>query len=263
MQTTINNTPQPSYISLYVGISLFFLGILGILSLLSAEELLPEDIKQMLLERFSLSTIKLIIVGNSAVQLLIMVIVGTLLYKRMGFRVPLIESFFSPSANVSQIQLKTIITHGLLGGVIAGGGISILSILFMPFLPEAYQEASNSVQLPVIARFLFGGITEEILIRFGLMTLLTWLFSLIATTKPPIIYWLGIILAAVLFGLGHLPILVSIVPDPTPLLYFFIIAANGVAGLIFGYLYWKNGLESAMLAHIMAHVAMLGASLFG
>ena len=31
---------------------------------------------------------------------------------------------------------------------------------------------------------------------------------------------------------------------------------NGVAGVAFGYLYWRHGLEAAMLGHMSAHVVM-------
>ncbi|MDB4228189.1 CPBP family glutamic-type intramembrane protease [Flavobacteriaceae bacterium] len=38
---------------------------------------------------------------------------------------------------------------------------------------------------------------------------------------------------------------------------------NSVGGIIFGWIYWKKGLESAMIAHIFAHILMiLGESIF-
>ena len=52
-------------------------------------------------------------------------------------------------------------------------------------------------------------------------------------------------------------------PEATFALTLYVIVANSVFGLIAGYLYWKRGLESAMLAHMLAHVVMLTASHFG
>jgi membrane protease YdiL (CAAX protease family) len=37
----------------------------------------------------------------------------------------------------------------------------------------------------------------------------------------------------------------------------YVIIGNSVGGLVFGWLYWKKGLESAFIAHIFAHVAMV------
>ena len=34
----------------------------------------------------------------------------------------------------------------------------------------------------------------------------------------------------------------------------FVIGANTAFGLLFGYLFWRYGLESAMIAHAVAHV---------
>jgi hypothetical protein len=31
---------------------------------------------------------------------------------------------------------------------------------------------------------------------------------------------------------------------------------NGIAGIAYGYLYWKRGLEAAMLAHMSTHLIM-------
>jgi membrane protease YdiL (CAAX protease family) len=54
-----------------------------------------------------------------------------------------------------------------------------------------------------------------------------------------------------------------LVPQATAALIVFVVAANSLFGLIAGYLYWKKGLESAMIAHMLAHVVMLTASYFG
>ncbi len=52
-------------------------------------------------------------------------------------------------------------------------------------------------------------------------------------------------------------------PEATHALTLFVIVGNSAFGLIAGYLYWKKGLESAMLAHMLAHVVMFTASYFG
>lgn len=70
--------------------------------------------------------------------------------------------------------------------------------------------------------------------------------------------WIAIVLAAVLFGLGHLPITGTLTAITLAVIARAILL-NGVPGIIFGWLYKKKGLESAMLAHfstdIIIHVA--------
>jgi hypothetical protein len=43
----------------------------------------------------------------------------------------------------------------------------------------------------------------------------------------------------------------------------FVIVANSVFGIVAGYLYWKFGLESAIIAHILGHVVLALASYAG
>jgi hypothetical protein len=63
------------------------------------------------------------------------------------------------------------------------------------------------------------------------------------------------ILAAVLFGLGRLPILTLLVPL-TPLVIARTVVLNGLLGIIFGWLYWKRGLEAAMISHFSADIVL-------
>ena len=72
------------------------------------------------------------------------------------------------------------------------------------------------------------------------------------------------ILAAVLFGLGHLPATATFLPL-TPLVITRAILLNGIGGMIFGWLYWKRGLEAAMVSHFSADIVLhvLFASIVG
>ena len=106
----------------------------------------------------------------------------------------------------------------------------------------------------------YGGIVEEVLLRLFLLTLLGWLGCLIvrcrAETLPPLLFWLANVLTTVIFGLGHLPATAAM---GIPLDTFVVtraIVLNGIAGLAFGWLYWKHGLESAMVAHFTADIVL-------
>jgi membrane protease YdiL (CAAX protease family) len=64
-------------------------------------------------------------------------------------------------------------------------------------------------------------------------------------------FWTANIIVAILFGLGHLPS-ASLVLPITPLVVAAALLLNGVAGIAFGYLYRKRGLEAAMIGHFCA-----------
>lgn len=106
----------------------------------------------------------------------------------------------------------------------------------------------------------YGAIGEEILMRLFLMTLFVWIsFKIKAKKKKPTVIgvWIAIILTALIFGAAHLPILAS-VTELTIVLVIRTIVLNGVGGVVFGWLFWKKGLESAMLAHFSASLILHG-----
>ncbi len=91
------------------------------------------------------------------------------------------------------------------------------------------------------------------------MTLLVWVFFKIKKTKdgkPTIIgIWLAIIKSSVLFGLGHLPVAGTYIAI-TPVTVTEAIINNGIVGIICGWLYWKKGLESAMIGHFSSDIVL-------
>ena len=109
--------------------------------------------------------------------------------------------------------------------------------------------------LGLLASF-YGGITEELLTRLFLVSFFAWLLS--PFLRGAGLYWFAIIVAAILFGASHLPATALLLPL-TPVVVTRAIVLNGIAGVAFGVLYWRYGLEAAMLGHfisdLLLHVA--------
>lgn len=237
-----------------LGVILTILGVIGVTSILTMEIPLPPEAEAILKENFTAYQIKLLLLVNPILMLLVAVVVGTVLYDTIGLQVPIIEAAVGLR---SKVDLLDLFIYGSIGGVVAGILISVVGFIFHPLLPTEFLELSASLKPTLAARFLYGGLTEEILMRFGLMTLIVWGVSKIFNGTKPIVYWIGIITAAIIFALGHFPIVFQTVESPSPALWAYILIGNTLGGLIFGWLYWKKGLESAFLAHIFAHVVMI------
>jgi len=243
-----------------LGITLFFIGFIGILSTLTMDLVFPEKIQIVIDKMFTPWEFKLISLINPTILLLIFVIIGTIIYDKVNFKLPIIESLISKK-KVS--DKNEIIKYGIIGGVISGILMTLISVIFTPFLPIEFIEIGEKFKPGIITKFLYGGLTEEILIRFGLMSLIVWVIFKITGKLNPIIYWIGIIISAIVFGFGHLPLVYTLIETPTTELLLYIILGNSVGGIIFGWIYWKKGLESAMIAHIFAHILMIiGESIF-
>lgn len=109
-----------------------------------------------------------------------------------------------------------------------------------------------------ITGVLYGGIVEEILLRWGLMTLLAWLlwrlFQRGQGAPRAWIMWTAIVASALLFGAGHLPAAAVLYGGLTPPVIVRIVGLNSVLGIGFGWLFWRYSLEAAMLSHAAWHV---------
>ena len=194
---------------------------------------------------------------QSIILFAIAILVGLTLYKRVGFKIPILEGWLE-GKEVGN-YFKSILGISVELGVLAGVLIILFSFIFTS-ASSILQGAELTV--PVWKSFLasfYGGIGEEILFRLFVMTVIVWIFYKIKKTpegKPTTVgIWLAIIITAILFGVGHLPITGSIITI-TPMVIARAIVLNGIGAIIFGWLYWKKGLESAMISHFSADIVL-------
>jgi membrane protease YdiL (CAAX protease family) len=88
------------------------------------------------------------------------------------------------------------------------------------------------------------------------MTLLAWLGGLLwrngAGRPTKAVFWMAIIVSGIIFGWAHIDDKIS---NPeiqaSPGAFATVMSVNTVFGVILGLLYWKQGLESAILAHFL------------
>ena len=203
---------------------------------------------------------------QNAVMFAIVILVGLLAANQVGLGLPILEAKLQGEP-VGQ-KIKAFLLPSILLGIIGSAFVILLDVLvFNPLLMTELgekaatlnQEALQPAAWKGLLASLYGGIDEEILLRLGLMSILVWLGRFISKTeegRPTLtVLWLSIILAAVLFGLGHLPATAAIFPI-TPLVILRAITLNGLIGIAFGYLYFKYGLEAAMLSHFTADIVL-------
>jgi hypothetical protein len=239
-----------------LGLLLFAIGMCGVFSMLLMDisALIPAEISA----KISPDKLKFIMLGNPTIILILMIVLGLYTHEKANLAVPQLQSFLTKEPPFISFLAQAKI--GILGGILAGILILAVTKIITPYVSAEYIAMGEKMNPPVLTRFLYGGLLEEIYIRFGLMSGLVLLFSKISKNLIDTVYWAAISVAAILFGMGHLPLVFQLNPNPSMVLVGFIIVGNSLAGLIFGYLYWKKGLEAAFVAHIFAHVTMLAAA---
>ena len=189
---------------------------------------------------------------NPLVLMLIAVVVGAALAHRVGLR-----SVLAGTATAAGSRRVAAIAGG--AGLALGVAVAAIDALVARLLGPAWQElvaAAPSHASATVMGVFYGGVAEELMLRWGVMSLVAWAWvSMLrtqASTGPMIV---AIITAALVFAAGHLPALATQL-DLTPAIAARTLVLNGIAGLLYGWLFWRHHLEAAMLAHACSHLGL-------
>jgi membrane protease YdiL (CAAX protease family) len=194
---------------------------------------------------------------SNGILFAVFIFVGLYLSKSVGLGLPILEGWLA-GKEVKE-NFKSIFVISILLGILLGLLIIGLAFLFsalgvpmiiIPVIPPLWQR---------LLLCFYGGINEEIALRLFLMTILVWIAYKLKRTadgKPSNLgVWLAIIISAIMFGIGHLPMAARLTTI-TPLVVIQGVLLNGIAGIVFGWLYWKKGLEAAILSHFSTDIVI-------
>jgi hypothetical protein len=140
-------------------------------------------------------------------------------------------------------------------------GIFLLGVeLVTPILLEGIGAERNQTLSFFINRFpgavIMGGITEELLFRWGFMSVVTfilWKAVRGERSQPQAwLIWSGIVVAALLFGASHLPAVFTLYGSSPPIVLFTLLG-NAAPAIVFGWIFWQYSIEAAMITHGFAH----------
>ncbi len=157
--------------------------------------------------------------------------------------------FFANKVNLSiYTKNQRWIVPALGGGILAG-----VLLVFFQFIVFPQQSVPHPSWALGLLASLYGAINEEVLTRLLLMSSVVWCLQKGTRSTQESTYWLAIIVTALLFGAGHLPAAFKVLGD-TYAVMIQILLLNSIAGVIFGYLFWRYNLVAAMLAHFVADI---------
>lgn len=193
--------------------------------------------------------------------LILSVTLGTLLYDKVNLKLPILEGLIDKN---KKIKKSGILRYGFFGGLITGALIMLVILVFIPLLGFPLAGTWGYLKVNMVARVFDGAITSEILNRFGLMTFLVWLMYKITGRLTPKMYLIAIVISMIPTAIGNfvftadrminsgIPIMEGIV---LLLVYNLLLSAAG--NVVFGWLYWKKGLESAIIAHVLSMIIIM------
>jgi len=238
-----------------------FLALLGLLAALLSLPYVYGLLGDVLIEArlelgLSESIYNAILIGQAAIIYAFAALIGGLFYRRAGFRVPLLERIFGQDEEKRNLKSWFLWSAGT-GFALAVVIITGDYIFYKLGSPLSLFETELPAWWTGLLAAFSAGIGEELLMRFLLMTLLTLMFLKLFRMPSTAAVWSAIILVALVFGALHLPPTAELV-ELSSLIIVRAMLLNGIAGIAFGLLYWKRGLESAMVAHILTDVIVHG-----
>lgn len=201
--------------------------------------------------------VRSLLLVNPLILLTVGAVVGAVFAHRSGLRSAL------AGAADARLDAPTAVATGFALAAVLVGTDAALADHLGPAWRQLVAASDAEPWLPRLALgVLYGGLTEEVLLRWGLMSLVVWSASrLIRRTGDAAgpardgVVWFGIVVSAAVFAVGHLPALSQSVEPSGPIVAR-TLGLNGLAGLAYGWLFWRRSLESAMLAHATTHVGL-------
>jgi hypothetical protein len=249
---------------------LFFLlwGIasFGLIAILPYDISLQKNSPQFTHLSLPLPVILLIQVGIQILILGLLTGVGLWLAEPLDLGAPKLESWLEGKISIRDYY-SSIILIVLIGLAVSALVFFVDIAILNPMIRGSLQSSGlklTSIATPpiwegLLASF-YGGFTEEILLRLFLMTSLAWVGKKLFNRRNRLptggVMWISNLLAALVFGLSHLPSAISIGLPMTSLVIARILILNGLPGVVYGWLYWKQGLGSAMLAHLSSDILL-------
>lgn len=247
--------PTPSYWKRFLPV--WAVGVLGVLALWLQEPpaALLERAPQ--LRQLPVAGVKALLLVNPLLIMTVLAAIGAALAHRVDLRSRLAGH---PHAELAPVQA---LLAGLGVAVVLAGADAALAGSLGEEWRRVVAQAQSAPPWPALAiGMLYGGLAEEVMMRWGLMTLVAWGLwrlgqrSSAATTRPSHrVMWAAIGLSALVFALAHLPA-VAQSAALTPALVARTLALNAIGGVVYGWLFWRRGLECAMLAHASTHVGL-------
>lgn len=246
-------TCEPGFARRFLAV--WMVGLTGLLALLTQEP--PAHLIEgtPALRDLPDGVLRLLLLVNPLILVTVAAAVGAWFAHRVGLRSAL------AGAAEARVDAPASVAIGLALAAVLLGADAVLADHLGPAWQQVVAAAEAQPGLSRLALgVLYGGLTEEVLLRWGLMSLIVWAASRVsrracdALGRPRHgVVWFGITTSAAVFAIGHLPALSQSVELSGPIVAR-TLALNGLAGLAYGWLFWRRGLESAMLAHATSHV---------
>lgn len=108
-------------------------------------------------------------------------------------------------------------------------------------------------QTGILSRVFYGGVLEEVIFRWGLLSLFVWIFQLVGLNNSFSLYT-SVFIASLLFAIAHIPSIKLVATEPKKEMYIYTIVGNLWVSVCASVSFIKSGLLAAIIVHILFHI---------
>ncbi|MEC4819581.1 MAG: CPBP family intramembrane glutamic endopeptidase, partial [Scytonema sp. PMC 1069.18] len=216
---------------------------------------------------FSIEVLMLVNAGINAVLCVVLAGIGLWIASRLGLGLPLIEDALNETYDRKKIMRFGAIAI-LAGLVVSALIIALDAVVFLQPLTRILEPPGIDLTSSrptfwkgILAAFSAGVVEETIYRLFGL-SLLIWVGFRLRKTDDgyplSVVFLVANVIIAVVFGVSHISNLAMFDVELTTPIVIRLVVLNGLGALIFGWLYWRFGLETAVVAHVVTDIILQG-----
>ncbi|WP_114521380.1 CPBP family intramembrane metalloprotease [Altererythrobacter sp. ZODW24] len=220
-------------------ITLLVLALIGVASLgvIPLEEMLPDGVE----------VLRAVLLIQPAVLAIGATFLGWWAAPKVGLDAPVIGGL------TGEGDWKAALAKAALPAAIVAAIVAAVLVTYARVTVGEFPDDPAAEGLPLAPRLLYGGISEEVISRWAILSvIMLGLIKIKVSTMTS--FWIANLLAALLFAIGHFGVLFGVVESPSAFLITAVVIGNMVPGLLFGWLFASRGLEAAMLAHAGGHL---------
>ncbi|STX52660.1 Uncharacterised protein [Legionella busanensis] len=228
---------------------LFFLALPGVYIAIPRliHLLLPHNSKE-LKSRFTR-----IVTVQTLIMVLLMSAAGSILSLVTGLGDPILNGLLQGQSILGLIDIIPVLIATTLG-------LIFFLFLYYGVASKLLDTTTLTVMRTLRATFgidgclLYGGVVEEILVRWGLINVITFFAFLYTGDKQPLLIWLAILISGLVVTIGHLPAFIAAGCLTTQRFIYVMLLLHMTQAIIFGWIFWHYGILSVIFAHMLFYL---------
>ena len=191
---------------------------------------------------------KIILINLLSKGLLISLVacsIGSYMAPKVGLGAPFIEA-------VAYLENPHVILWYQMAPIVLHTFYVLLGMMFLQYLfISRHVSTTRYFEMPFTSKVLLEGVVEEIVFRWGLVSVLARILTKEFILDPNLAIIIAIFLAAVGSSLSHISDLTRLSFQRLDIALLSVLVLNFWGALCYGFLFWKHGLTAAILCHVL------------